>query len=512
MESSIDKNKRIARNTLQLYFRMLFVMFVSLFTSRIILQALGIVDYGLYNVVGGIVVMCSVVTAALSSAISRFLTYELGKGDIPKLKETFSASVTLLLIMCTIIILLAETLGLWFLYTQMNYPPERANAVFWIYQFSVFTFCLGLVTVPYNALITAHEKMSVFAFIGIIECLLRFCIALIILHSGYDRLILYGFLLLLLSLLNRIIYTIYCRTHFEECRLTLRFEKKLLKEVSSLASWNFIGATASLLRSTGGNILINIFCGPAVNAARGVGLQVNSAISGFSGNFLTALSPQIIKSYAQKDFEYMQSLIFRGIRFPFYILYALMLPVFFNIDFVLNLWLVEVPQYTAIFVRLVMLLTLVESLNHTLVTSILATGKVKDYQLVVGGTLMLNFPLSLLLLWLEFPPYIIYIIAIVISTICNVERYFFANKLIHLNLKKFVEDVILKIAYVGLLSAILPLFLAWFFYDEKSFFYFFSSCTLCIICTLVTVYYIGLTSSEKLLINNKMKQIKERFL
>jgi O-antigen/teichoic acid export membrane protein len=362
MTDKTQNNKRIAKNTLALYIRMLFMMIVSLYTSRVILHTLGVEDFGIYNVVGGVVSMFSVISGSLSAAISRFITYELGKGDKDKLIRIFSSSVTIQIGLGLIILVLAELVGVWFLNDKMNIPDGRIYAANWVFQLSILTFIINLVSVPYNAAIIAHEKMSAFAYISILEVIAKLVIVYLLIISPIDKLIFYAILMATVALMVRFVYGYYCKRHFEECTYHFIFDKELLKKMFGFAGWNFIGAASSVLRDQGGNIIINLFCGPAVNAARGIAYQVNTAINGFVSNFMMALNPQITKSYASGERDYMMTLIFQGARFSFYILLLLSLPVIINVHYILTLWLKIVPEHTTFFVQLVLIFTMSESL------------------------------------------------------------------------------------------------------------------------------------------------------
>ena len=405
MSSDISQNnKRIAKNTLLLYFRMLLIMLVSLFTSRVVLRALGVEDYGIYNVVGGVVTMFSMLSGSLSAAISRFLTFELGKGNRERLKLVFSSSVTIQLGLSVLVFLLAETVGLWFLNHQLVIPSGRMYAANWVYQLSVITFVINLVSVPYHAAIVAHERMSAFAYVSIVDALLRLMVAYSVMLSPLDRLIAYSFLLTLTALVIRLLYGYYCQREFEECTYRFRYDQSLLRQMFGFAGWNFIGASSGLLRDQGGNIVMNLFFGPAVNAARGIAFQVSTAVNAFVTNFMTAINPQITKSYATGDRDYLMLLLYKGARYSYYILLVLSLPVLVNTRFLLQLWLGVVPDHTVSFVRLSLLLGMCECFSHPLVTAMLATGRIRNYQLVVGGLQMLNLPISYLCLrWGAIP-------------------------------------------------------------------------------------------------------------
>ena len=381
MTNASENNKRIARNTLLLYFRMLFMMAVSLYTSRIVLNALGVEDFGLYNVVGGVVAMFSLLSGSLSTAISRFITYELGKGQQGNLNKIFSSAVTIQLILAGIIILFAELIGVWFLNTQMTIPASRLLASNWVFQISLLTFVINIISIPYNACIIAHEKMSAFAYISILEAMGKLITAYFITISPMDKLIFYSLLMCGIALLVRFTYGYYCKNHFYECNYHFSWDKQLLKQMFSFAGWNFIGTASAVLRDQGGNILINIFCGPIVNAARGIAFQVNNAVLGFVSNFMTALNPQITKSYAGNNHKYMMTLIFQGARLSFYMLLILSLPILLNTQYILELWLKTVPEHSVLFVQLVLILAMSESISYPLITAIQATGRIRNYQL-----------------------------------------------------------------------------------------------------------------------------------
>ena len=441
MSEISSNNKRIAKNTLMLYIRMLITMIVGLFTSRVVLQALGVEDYGIYNVVGGVVSMFSLLSGSLSAAIGRFITFELGRNDIEKLRKVFSSAVTIQILLALIITVFAETIGLWFLNNKLVIPEERMFAAQWVYQLSILTFAINLISVPYNAAIIAHERMSTFAYMSILDVFGRLLIAYSIYYTSCDKLIFYGILCAALSLLNRLIYGIYCKKHFEECSYHFSFDKSLLKQMFGFAGWNFIGASSAVLRDQGGNMLLNIFCGPTANAARGIAMQVNSAVHGFVSNFMTALNPQITKSYASGDHDYMMSLIYKGARFSFYILLILSLPVIINVNYILTLWLGVVPEHTTIFVQLVLIFAMSESLATPLVTAMLATGNIRNYQIIVGGLQMMNLPISYIFLKLGYPPETIFIVAIFISICCEMARLYMLRGMIQLSMRSFLRQL-----------------------------------------------------------------------
>lgn len=508
MKDTAQNNKRIAKNTLLLYMRMLFMMAVSLYTSRVILHILGVEDFGIYNVVGGVVAMFSVISGSLSAAISRFITYELGKGNKDSLVRIFSSSVTIQIGLSLIIFILAELVGVWFLNAKMNIPNGRIYAANWVFQLSILTFVINLVSVPYNAAIVAHEKMSAFAYISILEVIAKLVIVYLLFISPIDKLIFYAVLMAIVALVIRFVYGYYCKYHFEECTYHFVFDKDLLKKMFGFAGWNFIGAASSVLRDQGGNIVINLFCGPAVNAARGIAYQVNTAINGFVSNFMIALNPQITKSYASGDKEYMMTLIFQGARLSFYILLLLSLPVIINVHYILTLWLKIVPEHTTQFVQLVLIFAMSESISNPLITAMLATGNIRNYQIVVGGLQMMNLPISYILLRFGCIPEIVLIVAICISQCCLAARLYMLRSMIGLSIRQYLSKVYFNVLFVTVLSAIIPSVV--FYYLNETFFSFILICIVSVISTCIVIYYIGSDKQEKQFILSKVKALRNK--
>lgn len=442
-----------------LYIRMLFGMLVSFYTSSVILNALGVEDYGIQNVVGGFVSMFSLISMSLSSSVGRFLTFELGKGDYESLKKVFSTSVLIHIVLAIVVFVLSETVGVWFVNNKMVIPESRLYAANWVFQASILSFMFGLLSVPYNALIVAHERMSAFAYIGILEIVLRLVVVLFVAYCpfDFDKLIIYSVLLTALGILMRFIYVSYCRRNFSESELHFNVDKHCLKEMGAFAGWNFVGCSALLLKNQGVDILLNLYFGPVVNAARGIAGTVNGAVSSFSGNFMTALNPQITKSYAAEEKEYAFSLVERGSRFSFFIMFMFALPIFLEADFVLTIWLKRYPEHTVSFVRLILALSLCDIISNTLITLQNATGKIKNYQLAVGGILLLNFPLSYICLRTGCPPEAVLIVAIFVSILCMILRLLFLRHTVELSMRRFVSNVCGRITVVVIVSSILPI-------------------------------------------------------
>ena len=501
-------NKRIAKNVLILYIRMFFIMCITLYTSRVVLNALGIEDYGLYTAVGGFVALFGVISGSLSTAISRFITFELGKGNYIKLKLIFSSSVLIQFLIALLILVLVETVGVWFLNERMTVPEGQLTAANWVLQFSVITFAVNLISVPYTAVIIAHEKMSAFAYISIFDAVGKLLIAYLISVSPTNRLITYSILLCCLAIITRLIYNIYCQKHFEECKFVLKFDKSITKEIFSFAGWNFIGSCSGLLRDQGINILLNLFCGPAVNAGRGIAMQVSSAINTFTGSFTSALNPQITKQFAKNNYEEWSRLVYRGAKFSCFLLLIPSVPLFFESQTILSLWLSIVPPYTSIFVRLIIVYVFVETISCTLVTLMLATGNIRNYQILVGGCQMLNFPVAYCLLKLEFEPEFTIVGSIVIACICMALRLFMLHRMVRLNIAAFLSQVLVQIIIVALASTIVPIILI----EEMSeginrvCIVIFTS----VIWTASMSFFLGCSSGEQKIIITQINKVKDK--
>ena len=458
MTTKSNQNKRIAKNTLFLYFRMLFLMLISLYTSRVILEALGVEDYGIYNVVGGFVSMFALISAALTSACSRFLNFELGKGDLERQNIVFSTAVTIQWGLAIIVAVLSEAIGIWYVNNIMVLPPERLTAANWCFQFSIFNFCMNLITVPYNASIIAHEKMRTFAYIGLIQGFAQLGISFLVFFEPFDRLVFYALLLMILQFVIRYTYQVYCRKHFKECCYRFVLDKPLLKHMFSYSLWHLIGNGAAVLKNHGVNLVLNFFFGPTVNAAKGIANQVDHAVGQFVGNFMMAMNPQITKSYAKGDYSYMFSLVNKGARFSFYLLLFLSLPVIINADYILHFWLKQVPPYTIVFSQLTLIAMLINSLSKPLITAQNATGNVRNYQIVVGGVELLNLPFSYLCLYYGMPPTSVVFVSIFVSVLALGTRLI----MLPLTLKgfqplSFFKSVIVTCTSVAIIASIIPI-------------------------------------------------------
>lgn len=457
-QQHLENTKRVAKNTLFLYGRMIFGMFVALYTSRLILNALGVEDFGINNVVGGFVAMFSLISSALTSSISRFITFELGRNNQAGLKQVFSTSLLIQISLSAVVLLVAETIGLWFVNYRMVIPVDRLYAANWVFQASILGFILSLMSTPYNAVIVAHEKMNIYAYFGLLQIFLNLGIVLFIAYApfDFDRLIVYSVLMVSVGIVMQAIYWTYCYRNFKESRVLPAFHRKSWKEMSGFAGWNAIGCTAGILKDQGVNVLLNLFFGPIVNAARGIAGSVSNAVGQFTGNFMTALNPQITKSYASGDHCYMFSLVERGSRFGFYIMLIISIPLILEAPYILTLWLKQYPENTVIFVRLVLCYSLLEVLSNTLITLQVATGKIRDYQLAVGGLLLMNFPISWIALYFGAAPYAVYIIAIAIGIGCLLLRLWFLRKMVGISMLGYMKRVVANVAITSACALVVP--------------------------------------------------------
>jgi hypothetical protein len=510
MSDISSNNKRIAKNTLALYFRTFFSLLVSLYTSRIILNELGVTDYGIYNVVGGFVGMFTILSSSLSGAISRFLTFELGKGNIDKLNKIFCTSVNIQIILSILIVIVSETFGLWFLTEKMNIDPSRMFAAKCVFHTSVIVLVLDLITIPYNAIIVAHEHMKAFAYLGITHTLLKLVIVLLLPFFFFDKLIIYSVLLLVTYVIIRILNGIYCKHHFSETNWHIYIDKSLMKEMFTFSGWTFIGSSSAILRDQGSNILLNLYVGPVINAARGIAEQVNGAINSFASNFMTAVNPQITKSYAANDKAYMLELIYKSAKFSLYLLLFLSLPIIVETPYILKIWLKVVPEHTVWFVRLILLYALCDSASRPLITAILATGNIKNYQLIIGAFQFLCLPISYFFLERGFYPEITLIVSLILNLCCLVVRLILLRSMIGLRVRIYIKEVVIKVVLIGIVSSALPIYLS--FRLPNSFSSFIVVIVLTLVITLLFIYCIGCSLSERYTLKKALFKLYKNLL
>lgn len=509
MSDTTANNKRIAKNTLLLYIRMLLTMGVTLYTSRVVLNTLGIEDYGVYNVTGGVIVMFSFLNTSMSSATQRYITFSLGKGDKSKLSIVFNTAVQIHFIISLLVLFLGETIGLWFVLNKLVVPEGREYAAMWVYQCSILVSLIGIMSVPYNADIIANEKMSAFAYISIFEVLLKLLIVFVLVVLPYDKLIVYAILGVLVQMVVRYIYVRYCSKHFEESKIQRKYDKTLLKEMASFAGWSFFGNFACVLYGQGVNMLLNVFFGPVINAARGIAVQVQSAVQQFAGSFQMAINPQITKNYAVGNLVQMHNLMFRSSRFSFYLLFFLILPVLLETNFILTLWLKIVPQNAVIFTQIMLAIVLLSSFSSPLTIANQATGKVRFYQMVVGITLMSILPFSYCFLKLGAPAESVFVVHFVVELIAIFLRVIMLKKLISLSFGVYLKNIYIRVFFVLLISPILPLYIKNIM--SEGFFRFIIVSFVAVFSVCLSVYIGGLTKNERMLINSKVSSLIHRF-
>lgn len=511
MSDTSANNKRIAKNTMFLYMRMLLILVVTLYTSRVVLQALGETDFGIYNVVGGVITLFTFVSTAMAGATQRYLTFEIGKGDVKKLKETFSASLTIYLGAALLIIFLAETLGMWFLTEKLVIPDDRMTASIGVFQFCILSCVISMLQIPYNADIIAHERMNVFALISIVEVSLKLGIVFLLQLLPIDKLILYAALLSVVQVAVFASYVFYCRRRFDECQMTLCKNRAFMKEMCGFAGWSLFGNMAVVGYTQGLNILLNIFFGPSVNAARGISVQVQSAVHGFVSNFQTALNPQITKKYASNDMEGMHSLLMSSSKLSFYLMLVFAIPLIFLSRQVLELWLVEVPDHTRYFLILSIVIMQINTIANPLTTGVSATGKVKKYQALVGFCQLLIVPFAYVGLELGFVPESVYFVHLGFAVLTQILRVAIVLPMLKMSILNYLYSVVLPILVVSAVTTGLSSLLYVFCPVANVF----KLCPVYLLIVAITVYLVGITSSERNLVNlfvsQKISSIYVRF-
>lgn len=498
-------NRKIAKNTLMLYMRMFLTLIVGLYTSRVILNSLGFSDYGIYNVVGGVVSMLAFLNVGMAGASQRFISFSLGKGDIKDLRNVFCTSVITHISLAFLIAVILETIGLWFLNYKMNIPSNRIFAANCVFQFSILTLVASVISVPYNSCIIAHEKMSAFAYISIFETIAKLCIAFFISGTSFDKLIFYSFLLLTLQVIIRFIYGAYCKRNFEECVFKYTFDKVLFKKMFSFAGWGCIGNMGFSLKDQGSNVLLNLFFGTTVNAARGIATQVNGIVSQFASNFTMAMNPQITKTYASGNIVESQKLAYEGSKYAFYLLSLISIPLLINIQYVLRFWLGKVPPYTDKFVIIIILCSIVYSLTHTISTSILATGKVKVFQSLLAFILLLELPIAYVILLFGGKPYYALLPAIFTNFASLIMRIVLLHRMIpEYNLRDYFYHIVLRCMFVLITS--LGLSCLFRLYFDSTLLSVCLTSSISFVLVFVIIYVIGLNSTERIKINEIIKK------
>lgn len=509
--SEQTNNKTIAKNTIFLYFRMMFTMLVSLYTSRVILDVLGVNDYGIYQAVGGVVSMLSFVNAALANGTSRFITFELGTGNVGKLKKTFSTLLWANIGLAVIVVLFAETIGLWFVSNKMVIPVERMDAAMIVYHLSIVTCFFQLVLVPYNASIIAHERMNIYAYISIVDVVMRLVICYMLNIEGFDRLVIYASLLCLIQILLVLFYIFYCLKRFSETRFSKTVDKSILKDVVSYSSWSLIAASSTALKNQGATILVNIFFSPAVVSARAIANQVNMAANQFIQNFRTAANPQIVKKYAMGDTEGSKRLLLSSTVFSFYLMLALALPICLVADDLLGIWLKEVPEYTTVFLQLAIVTSLFQVFDTSFYTALYAKGRIKENALTAPTLGMLMFPIVYVLFKFGCSPVVLaWALLCLYAVLGCIQKPILMIKIANYQWSEIIR-VFIKCLKVVLISCPIPIALYCFrdILFSNVLIRFFGLSLISLLFVLVTVWAVGIDKAmRKQLISFVMKKVK----
>ncbi len=506
-----ENNKRIAKNTIYLYTRTFVSMVVALYTSRKILEALGVEDFGIFNVVGGIITLMSFINGSMSVATQRFLTYELGRGMEGQFNKVFNIAVQIHTLIAAIVWVVSETIGVWFVNTQLNISEMRMEAANWVLQAAILTMILGILQTPYNAAIISHERMYVYAYVGLGETFAKLFIVLGLLYYPYDRLAIWGFAIFAIQLCSSLIYRLYCVKVFDNCVLRRKlWDKQLAKSMLGFTGWNMFGTVAWTLKDQGASVLLNLFGGPMANAARGVSGQVTGAIKNLVAGFQAAVNPQLTKTYAANDSAATCRLLCKSSKFSYFLLLIISVPVLLEINFLLDVWLIEVPPYTPLFTRIVIIEALFDTLGGPMITSLMATGRIKWYQIVVGSILLFNIPTAYVLLKLGFHIATPLIVSLVFMILGNISRLFFCRSMLGLSFRTYIRTVMIPIALVSVLVTIVP-YVVFSVMNEGWLRLLLCSASSAVF-GMIAVYYGGFTNSERIFFLNIVRNRLLRYI
>lgn len=503
MSDNSANNKRIVKNTAFLYIRMLISMIVGLYTSRVVLNTLGIENYGIYNVVGGVISMFTFVNSAMASTTSRFLTIALGKKELKKLQRVFQTALIIHALIAVFVVVVGETVGLWFLLNKMQIPELRMDAAMWVYQISIVTTAISIMNVPFNASIIAHEKMSAFAYISILDVVLKLLIVYFLLFISFDKLKVYAVLLFFAQAINQFIYMYYCKQKFAETKIRFILDRSLFKEMAAFAGWSLYGNFAYVAYNQGLNILLNIFFGPIINAARGIAVQVQSIIYSFVNNFQIAMSPQLTKSYATGDIDYMNQLIFQGSKFSFYLLLFMALPVLLETPYILQLWLTQVPEHAVSFLRIMILINLVDTLSTPVGFATRATGKIKMPQLIAGTILVAILPISYFVLKLGASAEAVFVVHLCCAVIAQVARVIMLKNRVRFSIRQYLSNAIFPVSIVFVIVMGLSILMMQFIKDTNLINLLFV-CIATVFINTVVIFVVGITKSERCFLVQKL--------
>lgn len=506
--SYTPSSSRLMKNTILLYFRMILLMCINLYTSRIVLEALGVEDFGIYNVVGGVVVILGFLNDSMTVSTRRFLSFELGTGNRNKLHDVFVTSLNIYILISLIVIVLGETIGLWFVLEKMTIPPERMRAALWCYHISIFTAVMDILSCPYISAIIAHEKMKSFAFIAILDAILKLLLVYLLLFFDYDRLVFYAFLYAGEKVLIRMVYNIYCVKTFEECKYKWLFKKDLFKEMAIFAGWNMWGNLAYVCYTQGLNMMLNVFFGPVVNAARGVAVQVQGTVGNFANNFQMAINPQITKTYASGKLKDTHQLIYRGSRLTFCLILILCLPLIVETPMILSVWLKEVPEGSVVFLRLLLVIVLVQKCTSPLATAVSSTGQIKRYETMVNGLMLLILPIAYFVLKFGGAPWTVFAVYLIIAILSFIVNLYIALPMMELSLTDYVRYAIKPCTVVMLLSMVVPAIMH--FLTTPSMGASLLNIALTVIATTTISFMFGLDAEERGLFTSKIAKITRK--
>lgn len=504
-----ENTARIAKNTFFMFIRMALVAVVGFFTSRVVLNTLGIEDFGIYNVVGSVIVFLSFFKQALNNATYRYLTYELGCGSCERLRKTFAMSLNVHVILAVVLFVILEIGGVWLLNTKLQIPAERLPAANWTFQLSLVCFAIEIVKTPYNSSVISHERMDFYAYTSIVEVLLKLSVVYLLVVAPFDKLVLYSFLLLLVAVVMLVWYIVYCVRKFPETAYKFHWDSSMCKNFTSYSGWSLLVNASDVTVAQSINIFFNIFSGVAVNAAMGVANQVNQQLNNFLATFTTSFNPQIIKSYAQKDYVYFMKLIFSTSKISYYLLFAVSFPIMLNIDFILKLWLGVPPEMTAVFLRYIIIYSLIDAFSAPLWNAVHATGYIRTHQILMSAIKLINIPLAYMMLKTGQPVYYAVALMAGLNGVCSIVRAVYMRSLISLNLAEYMIQVIGRIGIVTVISMPLPMYFR--FNGSESWFTLFTSTTSFILPYLGVVYIMGLSKSERTIVKSLvMKRIGKK--
>lgn len=510
-KSKDEINKRIAKNTLFLYGRMIVTLIISLFTTRLVLEELGVVDYGIYNVVGGVVLIMEFLRSSLSTSTQRYFSFYIGKGDHLLLRETYSMSVNIYVVIILILIALSESLGLWFVNNHLSFPYERKFAMNIVYQFSILTFVISLLNIPFHAMILAEEKMETYAYVSLIETILKLLAVSFLMILNVDKLILYSLFIFIISFAVSTFYFIYCKNKFKYAQYVVSKNKLLLNELLSFTKWNLFGGLAGISKGQGVNIILNIFFGPAVNAARGISYQISGAINLITTNINAAINPQIVKSYSNGEKDYMEMLIYRGSKISYFLTFVISLPILLNTETLIKLWLIRIPEKTIIFTKLIIFSVIIDSLSGTLMSAAQASGKIKIYQISISSIILTILPMSYYFFSNGFEPETVFYLGVLISIISFICRLIIVKRLVNLSILKYTKLVLTKIFLVTIFVLIINIPIV-FESAGGSIINLISSILFSLASCSIIIYLIGLDSEEKLYVRKNIGILKNRIL